>query len=106
MADAQHTTTTHALPVEEAAQADAAAIAQHGGATADGHGASGGLPQFQFQHWGGQIAYLLILFAILYVLMAKVFAPRIRRIFDEREQTISGALASARQVQTEAEAQA
>lgn len=69
------------------------------------HG-SGGLPQFQFEHWGGQIAYLLILFAILYVLMAKVFAPRIRRVFDERTATIQGALASARTVQAEADAQA
>ena len=68
--------------------------------------AEGGLPQFQFQHWGGQIGYLLILFAITYVLMAKVFAPRIRRVFDERAEAIGGALASARQVQAEAKGQA
>src|SRR5437016_3770012 len=53
-----------------------------------------------------QIAYLLILFAILYVLMSRVFAPRIRKIFDEREATIGGAIASAKQVQAEAAAQA
>ena len=64
--------------------------------------ASAGLPQFQFQHWAGQIAYLLILFVILYVLMLRVFAPRIRRIFDQRETTINDAIASARQVQAEA----
>lgn len=67
---------------------------------------AGGLPQFEFQHWGGQIVYLLFLFALLYLLMAKVFGPRMRRIFDEREQTIAGAIATARQVQAEAEAQA
>ncbi|HEY0600921.1 MAG TPA: hypothetical protein VGD32_12545, partial [Brevundimonas sp.] len=38
---------------------------------------SGGLPQFEFQHWFGQIVYLLFLFALLYLLMAKVFGPRI-----------------------------
>ena len=68
--------------------------------------ASGGLPQFEFQHWAGQIAYLLVLFAILYVLMARVFAPRIRKVFDERARTISEALTSARAVQREADAQA
>lgn len=67
---------------------------------------AGGLPQFEFQHWGGQILYLLFLFVILYFLMSKVFAPRLRRVFDEREATISGAIASARRVQEEAAGQA
>ena len=92
MADASHTETSpHAATVEDAAAHDAATAGQHTGATE----ASGGLPQFQFQHWPGQIAYLLILFAILYVLMSKVFAPRIRRIFDERAEAIGGALVNA-----------
>lgn len=69
------------------------------------HG-SGGLPQFQFQHWGGQIAWLLILFVILYVLISRVFTPRMRRVIDERASTISGALETAKQVQAEAEDQA
>ena len=67
---------------------------------------SGGLPQFEFQHWFGQIVYLIFLFAILYWLIAKVFAPRMRRVFDERAATISTALEAARQVQTEAAGQA
>jgi F-type H+-transporting ATPase subunit b len=105
MADAPSTeTVTHAPTVEQAAGHDAATLGNHTETTA-AHG-SGGLPQFEMQHWAGQIAYLLVLFAILYVLMSKVFAPRIRRIFDEREATISGALASAKQVQAEAAAQA
>jgi F-type H+-transporting ATPase subunit b len=106
MADAPHTeTVTHAPTVEQAAGHEAATLGNHTETTA-AHGSSGGLPQFELQHWAGQIAYLLILFAILYVLMSKVFGPRIRRIFDEREATISGALASAKQVQAEAAAQA
>jgi len=73
-----------------------------------GHGSKegGGLPQFEFQHWGGQIIYLLFLFALLYLLIAKVFAPRMRRVFDERSATISGAIEAARQVQAEAASQA
>jgi F-type H+-transporting ATPase subunit b len=106
MADAPHIQTSqHAPTAERAAEQDASTIGQHNLSTEQPE-ASAGLPQFQFQHWPGQIAYLLILFAILYVLIARVFAPRIRKVFDEREQTIAGALASAKQVQAEATAQA
>ncbi|RYF93195.1 MAG: hypothetical protein EON95_09785 [Caulobacteraceae bacterium] len=73
--------------------------------TAAEHG-SAGLPQFEFQHWAGQIAWLLILFVILYVLMARVFTPRLRKVLDERTNTIAGALDQARKVQEEANAQA
>jgi len=68
------------------------------------HGSSG-LPQLEFQHWAGQIGYLLILFVVLYVLIAKVFAPRLRKVMDERADTIDTAIAAARSVQTEAAAQ-
>ena len=97
--------TVHPPTVEDAAAHAAATAGQEGVHTGTAQ-ESAGLPQFQFQHWAGQIAYLLILFAILYVLMSRVFAPRIRRIFDERRSTIEGALASARQVQAEAAGQA
>ena len=95
------------LPAAEAAEAvhghEVAAgtseVAEHGGE-------GGGLPQFNPEYWGGQIVWLLVLFAILYVLIARVFMPRLRGALDAREQTISGALADARRVQTEADAQA
>jgi F-type H+-transporting ATPase subunit b len=96
------TATTHS--VENAAEASAASVGEHGATTGAEH--SSGLPQFQFEHWGGQIAYLLILFVALYILMAKVFGPRMRRVFDERETTIRDALSSARTVQAQAESQA
>jgi F-type H+-transporting ATPase subunit b len=78
----------------------------HATTAAEGHGGGGGLPQFETQHWFGQIVWLLFLFAILYLLISKVFAPRLRRVMDERADTISGAVATARQVQAEAAAQA
>lgn len=81
------------------------ADATHASTTAE-HGSGGGIPQFEFQHWGGQIAYLLVLFAILYVLISRVFAPRLRKVIDERAGTIAGALEAAKQVQAEAEDQA
>lgn len=67
---------------------------------------SGGLPQFQFQHWGGQIVWLLLIFAVLYILISKVFAPRLRKVFDDRAETIASAVAQARRAQDEAAAQA
>jgi F-type H+-transporting ATPase subunit b len=78
----------------------------HTTATSEQPHKSGGLPQFQFQHWGGQIVWLLIVFAILYALLAKVFVPRLRGIQDTRAQTIADAVEQARRVQAEADAQA
>lgn len=101
--------TTTAHPVLPADAAHPVAIEDTHATTEAAHGGeheSGGLPQFAFQHWVGQIVYLIFLFAILYFLIAKVFAPRLRRVFDEREQTISTAIATARQVQAEAAGQA
>ncbi len=96
MASIQH---NDALPpsAERDLHAETSVPAEHG---------SGGLPQFEFQHWAGQIGYLLILFAILYLLISKVFAPRLRKVMDERAETISTAIATARQVQAEAADQA
>lgn len=101
--------TTTAHPVLPADAALPVAIEDTHATTEAAHGGeheSGGLPQFEFQHWVGQIVYLIFLFALLYFLIAKVFAPRLRRVFDEREQTISTAIATARQVQAEAAGQA
>ncbi|MFA4949654.1 hypothetical protein [Brevundimonas sp.] len=77
----------------------------HATTEAEGHG-SGGLPQFQTDVWAGQIVYLLILFFALLFLISKVFAPRLRKVMDERANTISSAVATARQVQAEAADQA
>ncbi|MDP3399974.1 MAG: hypothetical protein Q8R97_02510 [Brevundimonas sp.] len=78
----------------------------HGGTYATTEADSGGLPQFDTSVWGGQIVYLLFLFFVLYLLIAKVFAPRLRRVMDERASTISTAVATARSVQAEASDQA
>ena len=93
-----HADASHPVAIEDT---HATTEAAHGG-----EHESGGLPQFEFQHWFGQIVYLIFLFAILYWLIAKVFAPRMRRVFDERASTISTAVETARQVQAEAAGQA
>ncbi|QTN19073.1 hypothetical protein HZ989_12695 [Brevundimonas sp. AJA228-03] len=86
-AEAAHAADTHATGTE----------AEH---------ASGGLPQFEFQWWAGQIVWLLIIFAVLYVLLSRIFLPRLRAVKDERAATISTAVEAARQVQVEAAGQA
>lgn len=101
--------TVQATPVPPADATHPVAIEDTHATTEAAHGGeheSGGLPQFEFQHWFGQIVYLIFLFAILYFLIAKIFAPRMRRVFDERSSTISTAVQTARQVQAEAAGQA
>ncbi len=83
------------------------AVADTHASTEAAHGeGGGGLPQFEFQHWFGQIVYLIFLFALLYWLMAKVFVPRLRGVIDQRAATIADAVSAARQVQAEAAGQA
>ncbi|MDC7683794.1 hypothetical protein PQU92_10935 [Asticcacaulis sp. BYS171W] len=106
-ADAPVTTVATLEPV---AEAQASAEAAHGDthtttAHAEEH-ASGGLPQFQTEHWAGQMVWLVIIFLVLFVLIAKVFAPRLRKVIDTRGATIAEDLANARAIRDEAEAQA
>jgi len=85
---------------------DALEPAAHAAAEAAHGEGGGGLPQFEFEYWGGQIVWLLLIFAILYFLIAKVFAPRLRGVMDLRAKTIADAIDEARRVQAETEAQA
>lgn len=86
--------------------APAALEGAHAGTAPAEHGGGGGLPQFDLQYWGGQIVWLLLIFGVLYVLMSRVFIPRLRRVRDTRAETIASAVAEARRVQDEADAQA
>lgn len=91
-----------------AAETQPTSAAEHSAGTAEAaaHGGGGGLPQFEFEYWGGQIVWLLLIFAVLYILLSTVFIPRIRRILDTRAATIADAVEEARKVQAEADAQA
>lgn len=94
-------------PVAEAAEAVHGHEVPAGTAEVAAHGGEGGgLPQFEFEYWGGQIVWLVLIFAVLYLLLAKVFVPRLRKVLDLRAETIAAAVDQARQVQGEAEAQA
>ncbi|WP_292062564.1 hypothetical protein [Brevundimonas sp. UBA7664] len=100
MTDSAQPAVTHDAP-------HSVAVADTHASTEATHGeGGGGLPQFEFQHWFGQIVYLIVLFALLYWLMAKVFVPRLRGVIDQRAATIADAVSAARQVQAEAAGQA
>ena len=74
---------------------------------AGGHeGGAGGLPQFDPAWWPGQIVWLLIIFAVVFVLMKWVFVPRVGGAIDRREGQIAGDIAAARKLKEQAEAQA
>ena len=80
-------------PAQEAIQGEGGRMPEatpHSGTTEQP--GKGGLPQFRFEYWGGQIVWLLIIFAVLYVLLAKVFVPRLRGVQDTRAQTIADAV--------------
>jgi F-type H+-transporting ATPase subunit b len=64
------------------------------------------MPQFELALWPGQIFWLLITFGIFYLMMSKVFVPRICSAVDARHERISGDMAEARRLRDEAEIQA
>jgi F-type H+-transporting ATPase subunit b len=69
-------------------------------------GGSGGLPQFDLAMWPGQMAWLTIFFVIVFVLMTRVFVPRIGGTIAERDGKIEGDVAEARRLKDAADAQA
>lgn len=83
-----------------------AATSAHTESTAAPQGSGGGLPQFDPVWWPGQIVWFLIIFAVVYALMAKVFVPRVGGTIADREGRISGDIAQARRLKDEAEKQA
>jgi F-type H+-transporting ATPase subunit b len=65
----------------------------------------GGLPQFEFQWWAGEIFWMLVVFGLLLFLFARVFVPRIGGTIAAREDKIGGDIGEARRLRDEAEAQ-
>jgi F-type H+-transporting ATPase subunit b len=88
-----------AAPGHESATAGA-----HEGAAAAEH--KGGLPQFDFSWWPGQIAWFLIMFFAVLAFVRFFAAPRVGGAIEERETKISGDIADARRLKDEADAQA
>lgn len=93
-------------PTPEHASASAEHMTETTEAAGGHEGGAGGLPQFDPTWWPGQIVWLLIIFAVVYVLMSKVFVPKVGGAIDRREGQIAGDIAAARRLKEQAEAQA
>lgn len=79
----------------------------HASTEAAGHAAaSGGLPQFDFQWWPGQIAWVLIVFVVLLAYMRLFAVPKLGGTIAARDAKIADDVAQARQLKLEADAQA
>lgn len=71
-----------------------------------GPAAAAGLPQLDASKFSPQIVWLVICFAVLYVLMSRFALPRISHVLEERQDRIDDDLQRAGEVKTEAEAAA
>lgn len=64
---------------------------------------SGGLPQLDFTTWPTQIFWLVVSFALAYVLMWRVVTPRIASVLEDRHARLDDDMQRARQAADEAE---
>ena len=64
---------------------------------------SGGLPQLDFTTWPTQIFWLVVSFALAYVLMSRIVTPRIASVLEERHTRLEDDMERARQAAQEAE---
>lgn len=66
--------------------------------------ASGGLPQLDTSHWPAQIFWLLIFFAVTYLILSRKALPMIGDVLEEREKRINDDTDAAHSLRDEAEA--
>ncbi len=76
----------------------------HAAETSPAAGGGSSFPPFDATHFPGQIAWLLLTFGLLYLLMWKVALPRIGGIVESRAQRIDGDLKAASVMQEKARA--
>jgi F-type H+-transporting ATPase subunit b len=74
--------------------------------TAPADASASGLPQFDLAQWPGQAVWILFIFAVMFVLFARVFVPRISGTIGAREDRIAGDIGDARRLKQQADAEA
>lgn len=72
--------------------------------TAHGGGHEVGFPPFDTSTFGGQLAWLAITFAVLYVMLSRVVLPRLTGTIETRDRTITSDLEAAQAMKARAEA--
>jgi F-type H+-transporting ATPase subunit b len=66
------------------------------GWAAGGGNEAGGLPQLDLTTWPTQLFWLIVTFAIMYLLISVMVTPRIRSVLEDRQQRITNDLEKAR----------
>ncbi len=61
-------------------------------------------PPFQSQHFPSQLAWLVVSFVLLYVLMSRIALPRIGSILADRQKRISDDIEAARRLKEQSDA--
>jgi len=79
-----------------------ASVLATGHAMASSGGSEPGLPQLDISTWPSQIFWLVVIFAIGYVLMAKVVTPKIGDVLEERRARLDDDLGKAREASADA----
>jgi F-type H+-transporting ATPase subunit b len=97
-------TEDHAAPAAPGHEAGASGA--HEGAAPAGEHAEGGLPQFDFSQWPGQILWFLIVFFAILIFVRVFVSPKVGGTIEAREGKITGDIAEARRLKDEADAQA
>ena len=59
-------------------------------------GAEAGMPQLDPEYWASQGFWLVIVFAFLYLLISKIFIPKIKNNLDDRQNKIKNDLEEAK----------
>jgi len=80
-----------------------ASLAFAGGALAAEEGGGGGMPQLDPSSFPSQIFWLVVSFAILFLLMWKVALPRVGEVIEQRQQKVSADLDRAEKLKAEVE---
>ena len=66
-------------------------------------GAEGGMPQLNPEFWASQIFWLILIFSSLYIIMWKIFLPKISDIIENRKSRIIGDLNETQKLKENAE---
>ena len=61
-----------------------------------------GLPQLDISTWPSQIFWLIVIFGVGYVMMAKIVTPKIGTVLEDRRTRLDGDLGKAREASAEA----
>lgn len=70
------------------------------------HESAGGLPQFDFAQWPGQIAWFLVIFFVVLAFVRFFVTPKLGGTIEARDGKIEGDIAEARRMKDAADAEA